>query len=209
MSLTLTYPFSSPTLTVILRADEFGDVESNDYNTIIRETRGGDLKVKKDQFWPNKITKVFNTQALSTTQASSFETFLNTANGKEIGLLDTVGQRWQGYIITPVNDIIEAGRGCNFAIAFQFRGKIVGTVSNILRAVVDVLDLSDTPTVNKDHLEEVADTLNMNSYSNETGVITKKVSDNLAIDDPPTVSGVITKDVSDTINLGDAPGGIV
>lgn len=121
--LTLTYPFVSPTLTLVLRNPEFGDRDRLNFNRINRMTRGGTLIVYADPKWPKTQTLVLQVDALSQQQAQDFKAFLIASLGKEIGLLDWEGRQWKGIIVTPDARITHVGKH-DRSIAFEFQGTI-------------------------------------------------------------------------------------
>ena len=54
--LTLTFPYVSPTNTLVLRNPEFANKDSLNFNRINRTTRGGALVVFADSDWPKTQT---------------------------------------------------------------------------------------------------------------------------------------------------------
>jgi len=122
-TLTLTYPFASPSSTLVLRNPEFTDRDMLNFNRINRKTRGGTLVVFADPNWPK--TQVLSVQVdnLSHTQRDALITFLATSLGKEIGLLDWEGRQWRGLIVTPNLLITHVKRG-DRSIEFDFQGAL-------------------------------------------------------------------------------------
>ena len=122
-TLTLTYPFASPSSTLVLRNPEFTDRDLLNFNRINRKTRGGTLVVFADPNWPK--TQVLSVQVdnLSHTQRDALITFLATSLGKEIGLLDWEGRQWRGLIVTPNLLITHVKRG-DRSIEFDFQGAL-------------------------------------------------------------------------------------
>jgi hypothetical protein len=125
-TLTLFWPFVSPSLTLVLRNPEFGNKISFNANRINRKSRGGTLRVFRKLGWPKFHTLQMDISVLSTTQIEDFKTFLNTTLGLEIGLTDHEGRTWKGIITTPDTDITQiSGTSCgNFATSFQFEGEL-------------------------------------------------------------------------------------
>lgn len=87
-TLTLTYPFDTPTTTLVLRNPELGDQHSIAHQRIYRESRGGVPDVFKDDEWPTTETLNISVVALSEAQAQAFLTFMQDSIGDEIGLLE-------------------------------------------------------------------------------------------------------------------------
>lgn len=122
-TLTLTYPYVSPTSTLVLRNPEFSDRDVLNFNRINRKTRGGTLVVFADPNWPKTQTLSVQVDNLSHTQRDDLVTFLATSLGKEIGLLDWEGRQWRGLIVTPNLLITHVKRG-DRSIEFDFQGAL-------------------------------------------------------------------------------------
>lgn len=122
-SIVLTYPVSSPTTTLTLRTPKIGDVESLSINRIIRETRGGSLRIYRRANLPVLTTLKFTIDFLSREQANNYLTFLEQTAGKEIGLLDYNSQQWIGVITTP-DEGFATPQNKNKSITFEFEGEL-------------------------------------------------------------------------------------
>jgi hypothetical protein len=123
-TLTLTWPYVTPTTTLVLRNPDFGNQETHNFDRILRRTRGGDLEVFADDNWPK--TKVLKLQVsdLTEDQANDFIQFLGDSLGQEIGLLDWENRQWRGLITTPDAEVTDHG-SCKRAISFEFEGELV------------------------------------------------------------------------------------
>jgi len=119
--LTLTYPYVSPTTTLVLRNPELGDKDRLNFNRINRLTRGGTLIVFADPKWPKTQTLVVQVDSLKPAQAADLIQFLRDSLGQEIGLLDWESRQWRGIITTPDAQITHVGRG-DRSVAFEFQG---------------------------------------------------------------------------------------
>lgn len=86
--ITLTYPYVSPTNTYIIKRPEFNNKERDSFNKIIRETRGGTLKIGRESTWPKTQSLEVAFPILCPDDSNSLFTFLQVSLGKEIGLLD-------------------------------------------------------------------------------------------------------------------------
>lgn len=122
-TLTLTYPYASPTTTLVLRNPDFGNQRSLGFSRINRTTRGGSLEVFADPDWPQTETLSLTIDALSEAQAQAFLDFLGTSLGQEIGLLDWENRQWRGIITTPDADVTDNGT-CRKLISFEFEGEL-------------------------------------------------------------------------------------
>lgn len=123
-TLTLTYPYVSPTSTLVLRNPEFRNQDSLSFNRINRETRGGTLIIFADPSWPKSQTLRLEINHLKQSQVDDLLDFLLDSLGKEIGLLDHESRQWRGIILTPDADISHVGRE-NRSVQFDFEGELV------------------------------------------------------------------------------------
>jgi hypothetical protein len=122
-TLTLTYPYVSPTNTLVLRNPSFGNRDRLAFNRINRETRGGTLVVFADPIWPKSQTLQLTVDVLSDAQVENLLTFLAQSLGKEIGLLDHEGRQWRGIITTPDTSIAHAAMQ-DRTVTFDFEGEL-------------------------------------------------------------------------------------
>ena len=124
-TLTLTWPYVTPTSTLVLRNPEFGNSESLAFTRIIRETRGGTLEVYGDPDWPQTTTLSITVDGLPGAIAEDFLQFLEDSLGQEIGLLDWENRQWRGIITTPDAEVTDHGKACRRSITFEFEGETV------------------------------------------------------------------------------------
>lgn len=122
-TLTLTYPYTSPTTTLTLRNPSFGDKDRLTYTRINRMTRGGTLIVYSDTKWPKLQTLAVQVDNLSPKQASDLISFLRTSLGKEIGLLDWENRQWRGIVTTPDAQVTNTSKN-DLSVSFQFQGML-------------------------------------------------------------------------------------
>ena len=123
-TLTLTYPYTTPTTTLVLRNPEFQNQDSLNFNRINRETRGGTLVVYADPNWPKAQTLSLTVNHLKQSQVDDLFDFLLESLGKEIGLLDHENRQWRGIILTPDAEVAHVGRE-NRSVQFEFEGELV------------------------------------------------------------------------------------
>lgn len=121
--LTLTYPFVTPTTTLVLRNPNFGNTEKREFSRINRESRGGTLLIFRDTKWPEREVLQVTIDALTETQKDNLIQFFKDSLGKEIGLLDDENKQWKGIIIDPDAEITHVGV-CNYSVTFQFEGEV-------------------------------------------------------------------------------------
>lgn len=125
-TLTLFWPFISPSLTVVLRNPEFGNKIGFNANRVNRKSRGGKKHIYRKATWPRFRTLSMDLSALTTTQIDDFKDFINQTLGLEIGILDHEGRTWKGIITTPDTEITAIGGGScgDYATSFQFEGEL-------------------------------------------------------------------------------------
>lgn len=123
-TLTLTYPYVSPTTTLVLRNPEFRNTDTLNFNRINRVTRGGTLIVFADPDWPKTQTLRMECQYLKKEQADNLLDFFKDSLGKEIGLLDHENRQWRGIVMTPDAEISHVSRS-NRSVSFDFEGELV------------------------------------------------------------------------------------
>ena len=118
---TLTYPFVSPTTTLMLRNPQFGNVDRLSFDRINRETRGGTLIMFADPKWPKQQTMNVAFQALTRAMKNSLLTFLAASLGQDIGYLDHENRQWVGIVTTPEATVQNDSRG-GYTVTFEFEG---------------------------------------------------------------------------------------
>jgi hypothetical protein len=121
--LTLTYPYVSPTTTLVLRNPNTGNNDKLTYNRLNQQTRGGSLVVFADPQWPKFKTRSFQIDAIPDASAPLLLQFLQDSLGLEIGLLDWEGRQWRGIIVNPEAVITQLG-ACNYSVSLDFEGEL-------------------------------------------------------------------------------------
>ena len=118
-TLTLTYPYVSPTSTLVLKNPELGNSDSLTFTVIDRETRGGDRIVYSDSKWAKAEVHAIELVNVCSPTFDNLLAFLNASLGKEIGFLDWENRQWRGIILAP-NTVIQRTRdGYNVRLQFQ------------------------------------------------------------------------------------------
>ncbi len=120
---TLTYPFVSPTSTLVLRNPQFGNVDRLAFDRINRETRGGTLIMFVDPKWPKQQVMNVTFAALTRAMKDSLLTFLAASIGKDIGYLDHENRQWKGIVLTPEATIQNDSRN-GYTVTFEFEGTL-------------------------------------------------------------------------------------
>lgn len=123
-TLTLTFPYVSPSITLTLRNPDFRDERATTFSRVVRDTRGGKLIVYSDPTWPKATTLKLSLSSLSSGKAADLLDFLQASLGKEIGLLDHLGRQWRGVITQPDAEMPHPSRGGR-AIDLIFEGELV------------------------------------------------------------------------------------
>ena len=108
-TLTLTYPFVGPTVTLVLKNPAFGNTSTFSRSAIHRKTRGGDDIVAADPNWPTIEVQNLVIENICESDIDDVISFLNTSLGQKIGLLDWENRQWSGVILAPETDIVQTG----------------------------------------------------------------------------------------------------
>jgi hypothetical protein len=126
MSVTLTYPYTSPTTTLVIRSPKFGDIRAVDHQLLLGRNRGGKVLPYKDANWPTFRVLKMKWEALTDAEANSFIQFFKDASAAEIGFLDWNSDQYRGLIKNPVTQIIQHGQAsCTKEIELDFIGVLV------------------------------------------------------------------------------------
>ncbi len=118
-TLTLTYPEGAPTMTVVLRNPNFGNVDRFNFMRIKTTTRGGTLLIYANPNWPKERVFSVSVDALRQSQIDDLKALLTASLGREVGFLNHENRYWKGLITTPDLDITQTGRGA-YSVSFEF-----------------------------------------------------------------------------------------
>lgn len=121
-TLTLTYPYDTPTETLVLRNPEFSNRDQLDFTRIRRQTRGGHPITFSDRKWPKQQILNFDLSALTEAQSQDLLDFANQSLGQEIGLLDHENRQWRGLLLNVDTDVTDGGPACTYSARVQFEG---------------------------------------------------------------------------------------
>ena len=110
-------PLGSP---ITLRSPDFTDVISIKTHDIKRTTRSGDLNVYCHADWP--IVKAFrySFSRLTAATVTSLKTFLEANAGDEIKVTDHHGTTMDGFVVTPIYEVVNVRPDCSLSISFEF-----------------------------------------------------------------------------------------
>lgn len=122
-TLTLTYPYVTPTSTLELRNPDFSNRDRLNFNRINRATRGGSLIVYADSIWPKMQSLQVTVSWLKGQQLSDLRTFLLDSLGQEIGFLDNENRQWRGFITNPDLNLTHAQKH-DRQIILEFEGEL-------------------------------------------------------------------------------------
>lgn len=122
-TLTLTWPYSAPTSTLVLRNPDWGNDDKLTYNRLNQTTRGGTLVVFADPQWPKFKTLSFQIQGIPDATYDALVQFLEDSLGQEIGLLDWEGRNWRGIITNP-DTAVSANGVCKNSVSIEFEGDL-------------------------------------------------------------------------------------
>jgi len=133
MSFTLT----CGSLEVILRNPDSGDLKRVTLNDIRRMTRSGDLDILADNdHWAQINIYIYKFSGLTNIEndppdpvtdllIDQLKVFLIVTAGLEITIIDHNTIERDGYILTPINEIISERPLCIYNISFEFLEKPV------------------------------------------------------------------------------------
>lgn len=122
-SIVLSHPFSSPTLTVTLRAPEFDNKDAIENKRINRESRGGTLLIYADLQWPKIYRLEMEFSALKESVAQEYMAFRAATLGQEIRLVDYESRVWRGVLL-DVDQPITRNRRHGITATLSFEGEL-------------------------------------------------------------------------------------
>ena len=122
-TLTLSWPVTSPTLTVTLRNPTWGNRDRLAFSRVYRTTRGGDLIVFGDNSWPRQRTQLVTIEALTAAQFASLKSFLLASLGQQISWTDWYDRQWVGVCVNPDTALTQSGRG-DRSVSLEMQGKL-------------------------------------------------------------------------------------
>ena len=123
-STVLTWPYSSPTLTLEIDNPDFDNVEQFEFRRINRRSRGGTLDFYRDESWTKCKRLIMSFSGLSEIQRNDMLEFLQLSIGTEVGILDFESRQWRGLILTPTTPLEEPGK-IGFSFTLEFEGELV------------------------------------------------------------------------------------
>lgn len=107
------YPYTSPTLTILMRTPALGDVERISQTRIMVETRGGDLIAYRDPTWPEDNELALTFTGITTVERNNLKNFIQQSLGKEFKYTDHLGQVWRAILTNPeVEFVQDTGGNC-------------------------------------------------------------------------------------------------
>jgi hypothetical protein len=100
--ITLSYPYTSPTISVVLRNPNIGDIQRLDQNNLIRRSTGGQLQ--QAGLWLGSTSLSLTFSEISATKKAELIVLFAASRGKIIKYIDYESVTWMGIITTE--DII-------------------------------------------------------------------------------------------------------
>jgi len=122
-SVVLSWPVVTPSLTVTLRAPDFGNRDQVSNNRIHRESRGGTLIIYSDPQWPKIRRLVMEFSVLSETVAQEYLAFRSATLGKQIKFVDHESHEWVG-VLTATDTPIVRNRRQGITASLTFEGEL-------------------------------------------------------------------------------------
>lgn len=115
---------------VVLKNPEVDNSRRTAFDRVLRETRGGNLVVFRDDNWNTVQTLLFTIVAMKRSTLDSLQTFFLNTLGEEIILVDWLGEEWSGVVTRP-NETITEDRDGYWTFPFEFEGtKLEGSSNN-------------------------------------------------------------------------------
>jgi hypothetical protein len=105
------------------RSMNLGDISRFAADRILRESRGGSLRVFADPIWPRVQTLLFTVSGVKRGDAQQFLTFVENNLGRLILLTTHEGFQWEGFITNPDEAVIEDSDN-QFTISVEFEGEL-------------------------------------------------------------------------------------
>lgn len=120
MSITLSYPTVTPTITLTLRGPELGNTSQFNTQRVNEESRGGSLIIFRKPDWPK--TKQFQMSFTGLTEAEGQQliTLIETSLGKPVKLIDWTGRQFTGIITSTQSPIVRNRDTCNLSGELSF-----------------------------------------------------------------------------------------
>ncbi len=121
----ITFTYLDTVLT--LKRPQIGDTNKIEYAMINRRTRGGDLKIFRDNQWPKTETFTYKFDSINSSKAKEFLFFVEDSFGQDIVLEDYESFRWRGFIKNAEALITQLYReGCySFGFDVEFEGTLI------------------------------------------------------------------------------------
>lgn len=98
-----------------LPAPDFQNHERAQYSRVNRRTRGGDLMIFRESYWPKSRTFSMQWSHLTAEQRETLRIFVMTNLGKVMTLFDHENRSFQVIITTPENEVREDKRDAHTA----------------------------------------------------------------------------------------------
>jgi len=102
-------------MVLTLPAPDFQNHERLQYTRVNRRTRGGDLMIFRESYWPKSRTFSMQWSNLKTEEREALRVFVLTNLGKIVTLYDHENRTHQVVITTPENEVREDKRDAHTA----------------------------------------------------------------------------------------------
>lgn len=127
MSLTLSYPYASPTTSVVLPNQVLGDTTLIRGKLILHPMMDGSLVTYKKT--PSTRAVIYSIQNVNNTVLDAFFAFLVTTRGKEIKMVNSAAETWRGMITNNTVSAVSERRPNScvtdlYDLTFEFEGAI-------------------------------------------------------------------------------------
>ena len=110
---------------IVLRNPDFGDQIRKDPNDIRRLTRGFDVRLLVMSDYPTLTIFIYQFSRIKHDLMETVRAFLIANAGLEITIEDHLNDTYDGYIISPINEIVAVRPDCSYDLGFEFLVKPV------------------------------------------------------------------------------------
>ncbi len=161
-TISLWYPYDSPTNTVTIRNPDLGNTDSLEFQRINRKTRGGTLIVWADNQWPKIEKTVLSIRGLTEAEGQEYQDFVTTSLGKEIGFTDWENNTWVAVIMNPDAPLIRNRANCDVGINIELEmtwTPIVLRAGSIVAGDANSLSFTDSSSTLIERVLTASDTI--------------------------------------------------
>jgi hypothetical protein len=122
-SITLQYPYLSPTSTLTLKNPILESTYSQYVKHLYKKTRGLTPKMYRDNQWPEFIKLFVITQGATVSHVNTYHNLILATAGKELKYTDQDGLIYKVFLFP--GEVTQQYRSCGYVIKFELEGERV------------------------------------------------------------------------------------